>query len=284
MSTLSSGGTLGREIRGAYAFIERNANLIKRYWAWELVWLAYSVVNALSIIFIAEGSSSVTGVALSPAQVNYFVLYLMVGTLVWHYLSMVFDLVSESIQWERWEGTIEYTFMAPISRLTHLLGQAAFAVLYGVLHTAVIIGIVSLFFRVDLSNANLASMLLIVVVGSLSFIGLGMFAAILPLLSPEKGLQMTNIIKALVLLVSGVYYTIDVLPAWLRWMAYLSPAFYMLEGMRAALLNGADAAALWAPSIMPLLVTGLLTVPAGLWAFARAERYAKATGVLKRNG
>jgi ABC-2 type transport system permease protein len=111
-----------------------------------------------------------------------------------------------------------------------------------------------------------------------------MFAAILPLLSPEKGLQMTNIIKALVLLVSGVYYTIDVLPAWLRWMAYLSPAFYMLEGMRAALLNGADAAALWAPSIMPLLVTGLLTVPAGLWAFARAERYAKATGVLKRNG
>jgi ABC-2 type transport system permease protein len=284
MSTLSSGGTLGREIRGAYAFIERNANLIKRYWAWELVWLAYSVVNALSIIFIAEGSSSVTGVALSPAQVNYFVLYLMVGTLVWHYLSMVFDLVSESIQWERWEGTIEYTFMAPISRLTHLLGQAAFAVLYGVLHTAVIIGIVSLFFRVDLSNAHLASMLLIVVVGSLSFIGLGMFAAILPLLSPEKGLQMTNIIKALVLLVSGVYYTIDVLPAWLRWMAYLSPAFYMLEGMRAALLNGADAAALWAPSIMPLLVTGLLTVPAGLWAFARAERYAKATGVLKRNG
>jgi ABC-2 type transport system permease protein len=284
MGTLSSGGTLGREIRSAYAFIERNANLIKRYWAWELVWLAYSVVNALSIIFIAAGSSSVTGVALSPAQVNYFVLYLMVGTLVWHYLSMVFDLVSESIQWERWEGTIEYTFMAPISRLTHLLGQAAFAVLYGVLHTAVIIGIVSLFFRVDLSNANLASMLLIVVVGSLSFIGLGMFAAILPLLSPEKGLQMTNIIKALVLLVSGVYYTIDVLPAWLRWMAYLSPAFYMLEGMRAALLNGADAAALWAPSLMPLLVTGLLTVPAGLWAFARAERYAKATGLLKRNG
>ena len=36
------GGVLGRELRGAYAFIERNANLIKRYWAWELVWLAYS--------------------------------------------------------------------------------------------------------------------------------------------------------------------------------------------------------------------------------------------------
>src|SRR6266496_780422 len=161
MTTLSRpGGELGRELRAAYAFVERNINLIKRYWAWEMVWLAYSVVNALSITFIGKGSASVTGVEMSPEQVNYFILYLMVGTLVWHYLAMVFDMVSESIQWERWEGTIEYTFMAPISRLTHLLGQAAFAILYGVLHTAVIMGIVALFFQVDLGKANFPSMLL----------------------------------------------------------------------------------------------------------------------------
>jgi ABC-2 type transport system permease protein len=286
MTTLPrrGGGELGRELRAMYAFVERNANLIKRYWAWELVWLAYSIVNALSIIFIAEGSSSVTGVAMSAAQINYFILYLMVGTLVWHYLAMVFDIVSESIQWERWEGTIEYTFMAPISRLTHLLGQAAFAMLYGVLHTTIILGVVALFFRIDLSNANVPSMLLIVVTGSMSFIGLGMFAAILPLLSPEKGLQMTNIIKAIVLLVSGVYYEITVLPAWLQPLAHISPAYYVLKGMRAALLQGAGAAELLPLAIVPLLITGVVTIPAGLWAFTRAERYAKATGKLKRNG
>src|SRR5215212_3660555 len=192
MTTLSRpGGELGRELRAGYAFVERNMNLIKRYWAWERVWLAYSVVNALSITFIGKGSASVTGVAMSVEQTNYFILYLMVGTLVWHYLAMVFDMVSEAIQWERWEGTIEYTFMAPISRLTHLMGQAAFAILYGVLHTTLILGIVAVFFSVDLSKANFASMLLIVVTGSMSFVGLGMLAAVLPLLSPEKGLQMT---------------------------------------------------------------------------------------------
>lgn len=285
MTTLPRwGGVLGREMRAMYAFVERNANLIKRYWAWELVWLAYSIVNALSIIFIAKGSESVTGVALSAAQVNYFVLYLMVGTLVWHYLAMVFDIVSESIQWERWEGTIEYTFMAPISRLTHLLGQAAFAVIYGVVHTTIILGVVALFFQIDLGKANIPSMLLIVATGSLSFIGLGMFAAILPLLSPEKGLQMTNIIKAIVLLVSGVYYEISVLPAWLQPLSQLSPAYYMLIGMRSALLEGSGVAALLPTSIVPLLITGFLTVPTGLYAFTRAERYAKQTGRLKRNG
>jgi ABC-2 type transport system permease protein len=291
MTTLPRlGGELGRELRGAYAFVERNMNLIKRYWAWELVWLAYSIVNALSITFIAKGSASITGVEMSVEQVNYFILYLMVGTLVWHYLAMVFDMVSEAIQWERWEGTIEYTFMAPISRLTHLLGQAVFAMLYGFLHTMIILTFLAMFFQLDLSQANVPGMLLMVVTGSMSFVGLGMFAAVLPLLSPEKGLQMTNIIKALVLLVSGVYYEISVLPAWMQALAKLSPAYYMLVGMREALLNGttllptANSAGLFIPYIVPLLITGLITIPAGLYAFTRAERYAKQTGKLKRNG
>lgn len=285
MTTLPRrGGELGRELRAAYAFVERNANLIKRYWAWELVWLAYSIVSSLAVTLIGKASSEITGVAMSAEQINTFILFLMVGTLVWHYLAMVFDLVSEAIQWERWEGTIEYTFMAPISRLTHLLGQAAFAVIYGVLHTSIIMAIVAMFFKVDLSNANVPSMLLIVVTGSLSFIGLGMFAAVLPLLSPEKGLQMTNIIKTLVLLVSGVYYPVSVLPGWMQVFAKISPAAYMLEGMRKALLEGIGVRAAFLPYIVPLLITGLITIPTGLYAFSRAERYAKATGKLKRNG
>ena len=274
MTTLARrGGALGRELRAAYAFIERNANLIKRYWAWELVWLAYSLVNALSITFIGKAFGS-----------DRTILFLLVGTLVWHYLAMVFDLVSESIQWERWEGTIEYTFMAPVSRLTHLLGQAAFAVIYGVLHTAVILGVITLFFQIDMRNANFLGILLIIVAGSLSFIGLGMLAAVLPLLSPEKGMQMTNIVKALVLLISGVYYEIDVLPAWLQHLSKVSPAYYMLVGMRRALLDGTGVGTLFMPNIVPLLITGVITIPVGLYIFMRAEHYAKRTGILKRNG
>ena len=277
-------GALGREIRSSYAFVERNFNLIKRYWAWELVWLAYSVVNALSITFIGKGSQAITGVPLPADRVNYFILYLMVGTLVWHYLSMVFDLVSESIQWERWEGTIEYTFMAPISRLTHLLGQSLFAIIYGVLHTSVILGIVVLFFGVDLSHANFGTMLLVLITGSVSFVGLGTMAAVLPLLSPEKGLQMTNIIKAVVLLVSGVYYEPSVLPTWLQPLSTISPATYMLQGMRAGLLQDASVSDVFVSNLLPLVLTGIITVPLGLAIFMRAERYAKVKGMLKRNG
>lgn len=275
---------LMREVRSSYAFIERNMFFLKRYWAWEVVWLVYSIVNALSITFIAKAAGSITGKPLPEAAVNYFVLFLIIGTLVWHYLSVVFDVVSEAIQWERWEGTIEYTFMAPISRITHLLGQSLFAVLYGALHTAVILTVLVVWFQVDLSNANFLTLAIMTLAGSLGFVGLGLVGAVLPLLWPEKGVQMTSIIKALILLVSGVYYPVTVLPLWLQPVAYISPATYMLDGMRRGLLDGATPADLLLTHLLPLAITAVVAIPLGLWAFSRAETYAKRVGILKRNG
>lgn len=284
MTVAGLGRSLFRETKASYAFVERNINLVKRYWGWEVVFLLYSIVNALSITFIAKASPQITGVAISPADVNEFILFLLVGTLVWNYLAVVFDAISETITWERWEGTIEYTFMAPISRLTHLLGATLFAILYGVLHTAIILGVVSFFFDVSLAQANFLGAMSLLVVGSLSFVGMGIFAAVLPLLFPERGAQMTNVIKALILLVSGVYFPIAVLPGWMQTISQISPAYYVLAGMREALLENASVFSLAQTYILPLLIIGAIAVPAGLWVFVTAEQYAKRTGRLKRNG
>lgn len=284
MTIATWGRTLARETKASYAFVERNIHLVKRYWGWEIVFLLYSIVNALSITFIAKASPSITGVELGAASVSYFILFLLVGTLVWNFLAVVFDIISETIVWERWEGTIEYTFMAPISRLTHLLGTTIFAIVYGILHTAINLAIVSLFFDLDLSQANFLSGFVLLMVGSVSFIGIGILAAVLPLLFPERGVQMTNVIKALVLLVSGVYYPLDVLPGWMQAVGYVSPAYYVLSGMRAALQQNATIGDLSGSHLLPLLGMGLVAVPIGLWVFVIAERYAKRTGRLKRNG
>ncbi len=284
MAVLNAGRSLLRETKASYAFVERNINLVKRYWGWEVVFLLYSIVNALSITFIAKASPEITGVSFTTAKIDEFILYLVVGTLVWNYLAVVFDAISETITWERWEGTIEYTFMAPISRLTHLFGSTLFAIFYGVFHTAVILVVVALFFDVSLAQANFLSAALLLMAGSISFVGMGIFAAVLPLLFPERGAQMTNVIKALILLVSGVYFPISVLPGWMQVVSRLSPAYYVLDGMRGALLRNMDVFSLTAPYLLPLLVYGAVAVPAGLFVFVSAENYAKRTGKLKRNG
>jgi ABC-2 type transport system permease protein len=273
--------TAVHQLRASYAFVERNLNLVKRYWTWELVWMVYSIANSLSVSFIGLGMEYLGGS--NNVDGRFLVLYLVIGTLVWRYLSTIFYWITEIISIERWEGTIEYTLMAPIRRITHMSGQTFFAVFYSLFFTSVILGVTALIFDIDLSNANLWGGLLMLLSGCLSFIGISIMASTLPLLFPERGAQMTHIVIALMLLVSGVYYPIEVLPDYLQKISVFSPATYVLTGVRAALLEGTPSIELW-PHIWPALLMGVIAIPSGLWVFESAERYAKRTGKLHRNG
>src|SRR5204862_5039427 len=121
-------------------------------WAWEVVWLFYGVVNTLAITFIAKQLTNegvVTG-----SQANDLLLFLLIGTLVWAYLSAVLDDVSLVVTWERWEGTIEHTLMAPVPRVLHLLGMSLFGVLHAVVRTLLIFAIAVPLFNGDFEQAT----------------------------------------------------------------------------------------------------------------------------------
>ncbi len=268
------------EMVAVWGYVQRNYFLTKRYFMWEVVWLVYITANAMAITFIGAGVEDVSGTKVDTAHLMTF---LMVGALIWSYLSVLFDVLSETVSWERWEGTIEYTFMSPSSRVTHLLGMGIYAVVYGIAQIAIMFGVVTLFFELDLSEANYWGALLVLATCSVSLVGFGVVAAVLPLLSPEKGQQVSYIVSSLLLLVSGVYYPVEVLPGWMQAIATVSPVTYALEGSRAALLEGAGAAQLW-EEIWPLIIMGAVFVPTGLWIFHMGENYAKRTGKLKRSG
>jgi len=86
-----------------------------------------------------------------------------------------------------------------------------------------------------------------------------------------------------VLLVSGVYYNVSVLPGWLQAASHASPATYLLRGIRDALLDRASLGH-EAGLLATLAVFGAALVPLSLGAFYLAERWAKKTGRLKRQG
>ncbi|HSM38905.1 MAG TPA: ABC transporter permease [Candidatus Limnocylindrales bacterium] len=263
---------LTRELRASYAFVERNFNLTKRYWGWEIAWLVYSVAGALavSLIGVSEGNPRL-------------LMVLVIGTIFWSYLSIVFEFIAEAVQWERWEGTLEYTFMAPVRRYAQLLGAAAYAVLFGLVHTLFVLLVLVLFFELDLANANFITAAAFTLLGTVSFAGIGIAASILPLMYVERGAQMVFVIQSVLLLVSGVYYSVDVLPGWMQVVSHFSPATYVLDGVRAGLIDGVGMGELLG-NVWPLLLSGVILIPAGLWAFGVAERYAKRTGKLKRVG
>ena len=104
--------------------------------------------------------------------------------------------------------------------------------MYGFVRAAAVFVAVVAFIGIHVPNANYAASIALLAIASVSFIGVGMTTAVLPLISPEKGTQLGFVAQGLMLVVSGVYYPVSVLPQWMQWISKISPATYALRGVR----------------------------------------------------
>ena len=142
----------------------------------------------------------------------------------------------------------------------------------------------SFFFDLSFPDANFVAAFVVLVIASVSFIGIGDDdlgdAAHLPgegdaarLHRPgDAARRLRRLLPRVGAARSGC-----------RRSSKISPATYALEGIRAAILDGDGLDTMWG-EIWPLLVIGAVSVPLGLWVFHRGEVYAKRHGKLKRSG
>jgi ABC-2 type transport system permease protein len=259
-----------------WAFFYRDWQLTRSYWSWVVVFTFYAIVSSATIALI--------GVAANDRQLT---LTLTIGVLLWSFLSVLFNEISMSIAFERWEGTLEYTFMAPVPRLIHLMGVSLFALAYSLFRVICVLLGLALMIDLPFDWSRFPGLVVVLAVSSVAFIGLGLIAAILPVMSPERGAEATNILQGVLLLISGVYYPVNVLPAWIQPLAWLSPATYALRASRQLMgleASGPPTFVGILPDLLRLLLLGVILVPLGLWIFGRAETWAKRNGKLKRTG
>src|SRR5256884_4122662 len=170
--TQGAATTLRHELIGFSGVVQRNVYLVKRYIWWDVAYMLWTIANTLTIVFIARG------VNLSEAAQNELATKLLVGGVIWAFLGIIFEIVTETVAWERWEGTIEYTFMAPVSRPVHLFGMGIYAVLYGLVRAAAVFIAVVAFIGIHLPNANYSAAIALLAVASVSFIGGGIRYAV----------------------------------------------------------------------------------------------------------
>jgi ABC-2 type transport system permease protein len=270
-------------MRQTWAFLFRGYHLTRRYISWVIVFNFYALVTSATVALI--------GVAAKDFQLT---LTLVVGALLWNFLSLLYNEIAMSIAYERWEGTLEYTFMAPVSRLVHLFGVSLFSLLNSIVSSVVVLVGLMLFTDLDLHGANLPGVLVVIAISTVAFVGLGLMAAVLPVMSAERGAEATHIFQGSLLLVSGVYYPVEVLPGWMQTLSVVSPATYTLSACRKLIgvgngesvpghLVGAPLSAVWR-ELLILALMGAVLMPLGLWVFGRIEAWAKRAGKLKRTG
>jgi ABC-2 type transport system permease protein len=77
----------------------------------------------------------------------------------------------------------------------------------------------------------------------------------------------TNFVITPLSFLSGTFYSVQLLPEWLRWLAHLNPFFYMIDGLRYAFTGHADGSV--AQGVAALAV---VNVAMWVWAYLLTRR------------
>jgi len=115
------------------------------------------------------------------------------------------------------------------------------------------------------SVGSVALLILIAVLGALSMIALGLTIAA-GISSEELVGGILNLMTWPMMLVSGIWFSLEGSPRWVQWAAHIFPLTHLLDAARAVMLDGAGIAQI-APNLLYLAVTALIFLTFGAWSF-----------------
>ncbi|MHB8812352.1 MAG: ABC transporter permease [Steroidobacteraceae bacterium] len=115
------------------------------------------------------------------------------------------------------------------------------------------------------SAGSIALLLLLAVVGSLSMIALGLTIAA-RFGSEEVVGGLLNLLTWPMMLLSGVWFSMDGSPRWVQWVADIFPLTQLIDAARAVMLEGAGIRRI-TPNLIYLAVTALVFLAFGAWSF-----------------
>jgi len=108
-------------------------------------------------------------------------------------------------------------------------------------------------------------LLLLAVVGALSMIALGVTIAA-RFASEELVGGLLNLLTWPMMLLSGIWFSLEGSPRWVQWVAHVFPLTHVLDAARAVMLDGAGLAQI-APHLLFLGATALAFLGFGAWSF-----------------
>jgi ABC-2 type transport system permease protein len=108
-------------------------------------------------------------------------------------------------------------------------------------------------------------LLLVTALGALSMIALGLTIAA-RFSSEELVGGLLNVLTWPMMLLSGIWFSLEGSPHWIQWLAHVFPLTHVLDAARAVMLDGAGLAQI-APNLAYLALTALAFLSFGAWSF-----------------
>jgi len=187
-----------------------------------------TIVQPLFFLFILGFGLNI---AVFPGMQGSYITFLAPGIIAMAILfSSMFTGVS--VLWDRQSGFLQEVLVAPVSRLSIVIGRT-----FGGATVALIQGFIIMIIAIALGVqvAGVGGFLLtVLIMVLLSFTAVGFGLILASKMRDFEGFQsiMSLIIMPLMFLSSSFYPINESLPDWLRVLSFCNPLFYMVDGIR----------------------------------------------------
>lgn len=241
--------------------------------------LASVLMFATAFFYVARifGGAHTVAEPLRKYNGDYF-SFVLIGLAFTGYMNTGLSAFSGAIRTEQMLGTLEFILTTPTQLWVILFAKILFNFIYDSFYLIIYFVFGMVFLRAQFGGANIAALPLILLLSLASFNALGMLSAGFILVF-KKGDPVNVFFSMLSVLLGGVYYPIEVLPAAMQKAAAFIPITYTLRLSRDACINGASFTEL-APDFIKLALLCLALVPAGVIFISWSLRRAKSDGSL----
>ena len=173
-----------------------------------------------------------------------------------------------SVLWDKEFGFLKEIMVAPVSRVSIVLGRIFGGVTTAIIQSSLILVISTLMgFRI-LSVLSLLLAFVFMILVSVTFLGLGLIFA-----SKMKDMQGFSIVMNFVIFplffLSGALYPLENFPSWLRYISYLDPLTYGVDGMRRALVGISSYSIIF--NLVIMVFFSLTMIAIGAYFFEKSE-------------
>ena len=253
----------------------------RRYPSWVIAVFIWPLLFPIMSVFSARALAGPEGQALHAfaalSGTTDYTGYIIVGLVMWMWLNMTLWTLGSFMRSEQIRGTLEATWLCPVSRLGVLLGATCSQLLISMVNLTVsLIAFRYIWgFRI-VGDLGLTALLFIL--SAAAVYGLGIAFASLVMWVKEAN-AMVFLVRGLFMVFCGMTYPLAVLPGWMRIVSRGLPLTYSIDGIRAVALAGAGLADVMG-HIAALAAFAVVTLVAGFVAFRWTECRVLRTGAL----
>jgi ABC-2 type transport system permease protein len=149
-------------------------------------------------------------------------------------MTAMFGSINEtmSIVWDKSLGVFDRILAAPVSSTSIIVGKTMSGAVMGVISALVLLIIGSGLFGVSFPNVGIV--LLVIVLASFSFTGIGTIISGLAS-EPREAMMLSNLLRFPMMFLGGVFFSIDAMPQPLPLVARALPLTYTTEALRAVM-------------------------------------------------